>query len=102
MNSLYYGDGEFEFVESESTKLLYKNAHKAITNTELWEWLRNYNPPSNLGFLNIVTPEIERINQKMREDPISENHSGASYALTMRVMQYIAQNGYEKFKKINI
>ena len=46
-----------------------------------------------------MTPEIERINDKMREDSISENHSGFTYGYTMRVMQYIARNGYQKYKE---
>ena len=44
-------------------------------------------------------PELDRINNKMNEDPISGNHSGASYGSMMRSMHYIAKHGYEKFKE---
>jgi hypothetical protein len=43
-------------------------------------------------------PEIKRIDKKMREDPISGNHSGSSYGCMMRNMHFIAKNGYEAFK----
>ena len=46
-----------------------------------------------------TTPEMKRINTKMNEQDIARDHSGASYGGTMRVMEYIAKNGYEKFKE---
>jgi hypothetical protein len=98
MNLEYYGNGKFEFI-CKSKRWMYTNAHNAITETKLWDWLRNYNPPSNLGFMCDTNRELYTINKKMREDPISENHSGCSYCLTMRVMQFIAANGYESFKE---
>jgi len=94
----YFGDGKFEFVRDSGNRLLYKNMHDAITNTELWEWMREYEPDESKGFMFSSTPELDRITKKMHEDPISGNHSGASYGFMMRTMQYIAKNGYDKFK----
>jgi hypothetical protein len=98
MTSDHYGNGEFEFVK-ENFRDLFKNAHNAITCTEQWCWLAKYEPGCETGFQFAMTPEIRRINDKMHEDPISENHSGSTYGFTMRVMQYIATNGYEKFRE---
>ena len=91
-----YGNGQFEFIRDLSDRALYKNMHSAITQTELWDWMRTYEPPE--GFMNSDAPELDRINAKMREDPISFNHSGASYGCMMRNMEFIAKNGYETFK----
>lgn len=95
--SSYFGNGEFEFI-SEDYRGLYKNMHGAITNTELWEWLRDFEPEEGKGFMFSSSPELDRIQSKMAEDPISGSHSGASYGSMMRHMQYIAKQSYDKFK----
>ena len=46
-----------------------------------------------------TTPETERIDAKMREQDISSGHSGCSYGYTMRVMESIAKEGYERYKE---
>ena len=98
MNTEYYGNGEFEFISEQSERELYKNMHNAITQTELWDWMRSYTPPANTGFMFSTAPEFEMIHNKMREDPISNRHSGCSYGCMMRVMESIAKKGYEAFK----
>jgi hypothetical protein len=97
-NAAYFGNGEFEFVANKDYQALYKNMHGAITSTELWDWLRNFEPEKEKGFMFSDTPELDRIQRKMAEDPVSGNHSGASYGTMMRSMHYIAKNGYDKFK----
>ena len=97
-DNFYYGNGEFDFVRDKSTKEFLKSAHKAITLCKLWDWMRIYQPPPNKGFMWSKTPELDRLNQQMWKDPINENHSGYSYACIMRNMEYIAKNGYKKFK----
>lgn len=95
----YFGDGEFnyEYVSSYS-QLYYKSAHKAITNCELWNWLRNYQLNEDRGFMFTQgVTELDRINEEMAKDPVNDGHSGASYACIMRSMQYIAKNGYDDF-----
>ena len=97
MNLEYYGNGDFEFIHEQHERDLYKNMHNAITQTELWDWMRKYTPPSNTGFMFATAPEFELIRNKMFEDPISQNHSGSSYGCMMRSMEIIAKNGYDYF-----
>lgn len=95
----YYGDGEFEFVKHVGSRELFKNAHWAITQCELWEWLREYKVDIENGFMFSRTYELDRINDKMREQSdVAGEHSGLSYAVTMRNMNYIAKNGYNAFR----
>lgn len=94
----YYGNGAFEFVENSSNRALYKNMHTAISQTELWDWMRTFEPEQSKGFMFSEAPELNRIQAKMAEDPVSGNHSGSSYGCMMRSMQYIAKNGYDKYK----
>lgn len=94
MNPSYYGtsNATFDFVKNADYKPLFINAHRAITNCELWDWLSRYNPPNGFMFSN--SPELERIYKAISNDA----HSGSSIALTMRTMEYIAKNGYDGYK----
>jgi len=98
MPHTYYGNGTFEFADEYSREYLI-SAHKIITRCELWNWLRNFNPEPNRGFMFTQgVPELERLNEELFKDPVSSGHSGASYGITMRNMEYIAKNGYDVFK----
>jgi hypothetical protein len=99
LTQTYFGNGEFEFIESRAEREYYQNMHKAITRTELWGWLRNYTPPANCGFMMSTTPEMRRINDEASKEYVFGGHSGSSHAFTMRAMQAIAKNGYEAFKR---
>jgi hypothetical protein len=99
MSQQYYGNGEFEFITNPMYRALYKNMHNAITQTELWDWLKAYTPSVNQGFMFASEPELDRITKKMGEDPISDNHSGSSRGTMLRFMKRIADYGYENFKQ---
>jgi len=99
LTQTYFGNGEFEFIQSRSEREYYQNMHKAITRTEMWHWLRNYTPPSNSGFMMRTTPEMNRINDEASKENVFGGHSGSSHAFTMRAMEAIAKHGYEAFKR---
>jgi hypothetical protein len=99
LTNTYFGNGEFEFIESRSEREYYQNMHKAITRTELWFWMRNYTPPAGCGFIMHTTPEMKRINDEASKEYVFGGHSGSSHAFTMRAMEAIAKNGYEAFKR---
>jgi hypothetical protein len=92
----YYGDGEFGFVANDKEREMLKNAHWAVTQCESWNWLRTFNEES---FLLSTSPILHRIMEKIVEHGEGRLHSGASFACTMRVMEYIAKNGYAAFEK---
>ena len=99
MDSTYYGlniANLFTFIEDENSREYLQSAHRAITSCELWDWLREYNTNA---FMWDRSPEFTRIREKMREDPINEYHSGASYALTMRQIEAVAKIGYDAYKQ---
>ena len=94
----YFGNGEFEFVNNYSREYLV-SAHKIVTRLELWNWFRGFKPEPGNGFMfTRGVPELDRLNEEMGKDPVSSGHSGSSYGITMRNMEYIAKNGYEAFK----
>jgi hypothetical protein len=92
----YYGDGEFDFVSHETTRQMLKNAHWAVTQCASWNWLRIFNETS---FMFSTSPNLDCIVNKMAEQPEGRLHSGSSFALVMRSMEYIAKNGYAAFEK---
>jgi hypothetical protein len=99
-DELHYGNGEFDFVRDDSTREFLKSAHRAISLCELWDWMRFYTPPPNTDFTWNKTPELNRINQQLWNDPVNEYHSESSYDFIMREMEIIAKNGYNSYKNI--
>jgi len=94
------GDAGFEFADEWSRPYL-KSAHQAISRCELWNWLQVYKPKEDRGFMfSRNVPELDRLNEEMMKDPVNGGHSGASYACTMRNMEFIAKNGYNEFKEV--
>lgn len=63
-----------------------------------WEFLRTYEPPEDKGFMfSRPPPKGQEI-----EDAVLHRyggHSGASYGCTMRVLQYIAREGWDQYAK---
>ncbi len=97
-DSEYFGDGEFEFSDEHSRDYL-KSAHQTISRCELWNWLRNFEPQEGKGFMfSEGVSELERLKDELFKDPVNGGHSGASYSITMRNMEYIAKNGYSAYK----
>lgn len=95
-----YGNGDFDFIRNSGDKELLQNAHWAITETGLWDWMSKFEPKQDEGFAFSKEVELRIINKKMSENKdIYESHSGCSYGCTMRSMEYIAKNGYESFRE---
>lgn len=81
--------------------VMLQDADNAITQCNLWEWLRSYVPSEGKGFIFADNPNLDRINNAMK----FQGHSGGSYAWTMRCMESIAKDGWELFvtnRKIQI
>ena len=101
MNIEYYGlhidnNELFSFINDISTKELLQSAHKAITNCEMWDWIRTTQITS---FMYDNGPEMKIIRTQMDKDPINRNHSGSSYGWVMREIEYIAKYGYSKYEE---
>lgn len=86
--------GDFSWMKDSSSRELCMDAHRAITEHGLWDWMKTATPPSDKGFMFWYPqpPELEKINSSLTPE-----HSGASYGWTMRQMEYIAKNGWERY-----
>lgn len=81
----------FEFAEYYS-KLMYIDAYSTITQLDLWSWLSTYTPEEKKGFMFSSDPNINKIGEALKT-----SHTGASFALVMQGMDYIAKYGYPAF-----
>ena len=88
-------NGQFLYINDERTRTMLVNCWNAVTETELWDYMKNECP--TYAFSD--APEVNRIHNKMEELGYT-GHSGCSFGWTMRQLQYIAQHGEEQY--INI
>jgi hypothetical protein len=75
------------------------NMHNAITQLNLWNKLQTDKPPENKGYMFCNYKWIHDIFNTVEND----GHSGASGAYCLRIMEQIADIGWDNFvKKMNI
>jgi hypothetical protein len=84
----------FEFVTNTSDRIMYETALTAITQLELWDFMKNF---SGESFMYSNQPEIRQIYEKIEQLGYN-GHSGASFGFTLRTMQYIATHSLEEFR----
>jgi len=83
----------FSFVTNSSNKLMLVNAYDAITKADAWNFIKK----DCNSFMFCNEPIIWKITQAM-SDLGYNGHSGASFGLVLREMQFIAQNGIESYR----
>jgi hypothetical protein len=89
------GDGKMEYIKNKLEREMYTNAWNAITLTNNWDFVAQ-----NIeNFAFSTDPRIYEITEKMEELGYN-GHSGVSFSLTMRSMQYLVKYGEEKFKTL--
>lgn len=71
---------------------LYADADQAVTKAGLWDWLAESSSKRDRGFLFTDDPRIDIIRSHMK---LIDQHSGSSFAITMRAMEFIARSGFE-------
>jgi hypothetical protein len=86
------GNGTFEYISDLNDRNMLINAWQAITLTNNW----NFVAQDIDSFTWSNNSHISDISRKM-EDLGYYGHSGASFGFIMRNMQYLAQNGENKF-----
>lgn len=91
----YICTDNFECVKDDQEKMYYRSAYNSITQLELWGWIQRNNGP----FLLNRSHEMDLLKRRMWQDEINSYHSGASFALVLRQMEFIANYGYEKFRQ---
>lgn len=77
------------------TTQMLTDAYKTVTDLNLWQWLKHSSVPGEKGFVFSDSPQVELISKNLKFD----QHSGASFGLTLRTMEYIAKYGWDAYAK---
>ena len=74
-----------------------QNMYEAIDELKLWDYIRDNPPSDNTGYMFSNDINISRISNHQKV--IDSGHTGATFAYSMRIMQMISKNGFNKFKE---
>ena len=94
-DTINLGNGKMDYIKNNNDKTMMTNAWQAITQTENWDFVTQ----DIDSFMMSSDPRIYLILNKMEELGY-DGHSGCSFGLTMRYMQFLAKKGEEEYKKL--
>jgi hypothetical protein len=94
-----YEPGDFSFVRDSMWRMFLHDAYQAVGLADAWTYLRDESPPADKGFMFSSSPATDTIQKFMR---YADEHSGASYGITMRCMESIAKRGWPAFVSENL
>jgi hypothetical protein len=83
----------FDFISDEFTRIMIETAYQAVNQLELWDYLRGHHG----SFMYSSNRNVEKIYRKIEELGYY-GHSGASFGITLQMIKYIADHGFEAFK----
>ena len=87
-------EGDFKSLKlSDWDRTMLEDAYQAVTKANKWGFLRRTDVPGDGGFMFTNWPSMRDIETFMTY----EGHSGASYGMTMRVMEFIAKHGWDAY-----
>lgn len=67
----------------------------SITELGYWEFFKNESPPEDEGYIFWNDPKINELNRTCAKS----RHSGATFGMACRHMQFIAQNGFDAYRQ---
>ena len=70
---------------------------KTTNRLQVWEWFRDEEPPENAGYCYWGHENVNAISNGLENN----NHSGASFGMCMRQIQFIAKNSWEAWNERN-
>jgi hypothetical protein len=89
--------GQFLYINDTHDRKMLVNAWNAIDELDLWDYMKKEQD----NYMFNTDRELFRIMAKIEELGYN-GHSGFTFAWTMRQLQYIAQNGEEKYRDVVI
>jgi hypothetical protein len=91
---------DFSFIADTTSRNLFINGCHAVSRCEAWDFLKNYTPNPDEGFMFTQHPIISQIGKMMENCPYPPGHSGFSFGWTMRQLKAFAKNGYDDYKNM--
>ena len=86
---------DFGFLTDSFTRDMVESAYTAISQAEGWHLLTNFSEES---FMFTSDPRIVDLMTKVNHE-YGGGHSGSSIGCTMRHMEYIAKNGFNRYRE---
>ena len=71
---------------------------QTITRLNLWDWMKNSDPPETQGYMWWQHRNVESISSGLKNN----QHSGATFGYCMRQMQRIAKEGFQSWNRIPV
>lgn len=90
----FFEEGKFTYIKDPLSREMLVNAWNAITQLNLWDYMKEKSDSYMLSNDN----QVNLISEKMCELGYN-GHSGFSFGWTMRQMQFIAINGEDVYMK---
>lgn len=86
----------YEYVSDKHMRNALELTHQAVTNVNGWEFLVDFKPDPERGFMFTSNSTLNKIADEA--DRLGVGHSGASFAICMRALQYVARWGEQGYK----
>lgn len=81
----------FSHYKDEQSEQMCQSAFNAVVNADGWDYLKNFDPNPETGFMFNSDPQMNRLMDAIdRANPI---HSGFSMGWTMRQLEQVAKSG---------
>jgi hypothetical protein len=94
MTTTTIAEGDFKSLKlSDLDCEMLEDAYQAVTKANRWSFLRRPDVPGDNGFMFSEWPQMKDIDAHMEYG----GHSGASYGMTMRQMEFIAKKGWDAY-----
>ena len=93
--SMYPCNPDFDFMVSYKNEI--KSAYKIVQNMDMWNYLLNHTPDQEQDFMWSCDPKIIDLMNAIAHD--CAGHSGCSLGMTMRILHFIAKNGYDVYRE---
>ncbi len=85
--------GTFDWIRDSMDRFMAEEAYKVLeSDPNAWNWMATVEPPSNTGYMFWNDPYLKKITANM-----DDGHSGASYAISLRVAQKMAKMGWDRW-----
>ena len=93
------GEVDFSFIADGMTRQLASTSYNSVTALNMWDFFQEFQPEEGKGFMFSNHPKLTQLENYI-EKTYNVGHSGASWGCSMRIIQFIANNGVSKYKQL--
>jgi hypothetical protein len=93
--SMYPCNPDFDFTVIYKNEV--KSAYKIVQDMDMWNYLLNHTPDQEQDFMWSNDPKIIDLMNAIADD--CPGHSDCSLGMTMRILHFIAKNGYDVYRE---